>query len=1028
MMIRHSGITMTKISRLALALLVLFVLSGVAGLLYQSVWSHYLGLSLGHAAYAQTLVLAIFMGGMAIGAWLASRYSGGWHRLILGYAVVEGAIGVFGLVFHGVFQAFTMASQEIVLPAIGNVAVAHAYQWLSAALLIAPQSILLGATFPLMSAGLIRALPDEHGEVLGGLYFTNSLGAAVGALLATFILLPAVGMPGTVLTAGVLNIAVALIAWGISKSIEMPRQSPMPVERALLAGDEGDTVRRLGRILLSATAISGAASFVYEIGWVRLLNQAFGTTIHSFELMLAAFIFGLAFGGLWIRRRAKRIEEPVRYVGYVQVLMAIAALVSIPVFTQSFQWVGWIMRGLSRSDNGYVLFEFATAGVALLVMFPAAFLAGMTLPLFTLALLRAGAGERAIGRIYAANTLGAIAGVALMMHMLIPLIGVRLGVTLGALVDGLVGLYLLRMVNPARMTVRVASVTGALLVATVFSLLMGKPDPTEQVSGVFRTGAPNVGDAAIDYLRDGKTATVAMISRGEVKIIATNGKPDASLSPASSSPTADEITMIMAGALPLTMHPDPKRVAVIGWGSGLTTHTLLGSKAPELVDTVEIEAAMVDGARLYGPRVDRAYSDPRSHVRINDARTFFSTGARKYDAIISEPSNPWVSGVANLFTQEFYAFLKRHLNEGGMLVQWLHAYEISDPLVATMLAALTAEFPYAQVYLTNTADLLVVASEEQIDLPRLALPPGSLRSELARVGIASSEEFALRYIGDRRVLEAFIRMTGTGPHSDYFPTVSLQAPKARFIGQQSSFLQGLLADGMPVLDFVACRTPVRIGDWTRRATSPGGMHSTLVKAHATAAETRRALLSADPEAERRLLALAPAAIDTVMMFRESSSRLGQRREELYRWSVLASRVSRLTLGTLAPQDHEGLWIRPTWMPEGLDFPETQAILDAYAAAAIRNPDAMHRTAEEVLALEAAIAPDMREQMLVIAMIGALGSGHNVEVAKLDERWARTLGGATRYSGLRSFLKAAADENLPSCEELRRLQATIGADL
>ena len=423
---------MTRVSRLAFALLLLFVMSGFAGLIYQSVWSHYLGLTLGHAAYAQTLVLAIFMGGMAFGAWLASRYSIRWKRLILGYALVEGLIGVGGLIFHQVFVAYTGISQDSILPALSSPTLAHAYQWLTAALLIAPQSILLGATFPLMSAGLIRALPQEHGEVLGGLYFTNSLGAALGALAATFLLLPAVGLPGTVLTAGLLNIVVAIGAWGLSKMLNEAEYAP-PVASTTpgeAAAEEPAETRRLGRILMIATAISGAASFVYEIGWVRLLNQALGATVHSFELMLAAFILGLAFGGLWIRKRARDMAEPVRYVGYVQVFMGIAALASIPVFTQSFTWVGWMMRALQRSDNGYVLYELGTALIALLVMFPAAFLAGMTLPLFTLALLRQGAGERVIGRIYAANTLGAIAGVAIMMHVLVPLIGVRLAVTL----------------------------------------------------------------------------------------------------------------------------------------------------------------------------------------------------------------------------------------------------------------------------------------------------------------------------------------------------------------------------------------------------------------------------------------------------------------------------------------------------------------------------------------------------------------------------------------------------------------------
>ncbi|HST43858.1 MAG TPA: hypothetical protein VLK29_01405, partial [Luteimonas sp.] len=368
---------MSTTPRLSLALLVLFILSGFAGLIYQSVWTHYLGLTLGHAAYAQTLVLAIFMGGMAVGAWLASQYAVRWQRLILGYALVEAVIGVMGLVFHPLFVAYTGLSQASVLPALSSPALAHGYQWLTAAVLIAPQSILLGATFPLMSAGLIRLLPDQQGEVLGGLYFSNSFGAALGALVATFALLPAVGLPGTVGTAGVLNLVVAAGAFLIARRLRghdgttegadatgtrvaaaaagaavatggdiaspgpgsagpgagfsgtapgpADARSGSPGSQPGPDGDEPGTpdIRTLGRVLLWSTAVSGAASFIYEIGWIRLLNQAFGTTIHSFELMLAAFIMGLAFGGLWIRRRARHILVPVRYVGYVQVWMAV---------------------------------------------------------------------------------------------------------------------------------------------------------------------------------------------------------------------------------------------------------------------------------------------------------------------------------------------------------------------------------------------------------------------------------------------------------------------------------------------------------------------------------------------------------------------------------------------------------------------------------------------------------------------------------------------------------------------------------
>src|SRR5690606_6643767 len=195
----------------AAAVLALFVVSGFAGLVYQSLWSHYLGLVLGHAAYAQSLVLAIFMGGMALGAWGAARLGLRWRRLVMAYAVAEAVIGILGLVFHPVFLGYTGLSERL-LGVLGDGLLAQVYPWLSAALLILPSCILLGATFPLLSAGWIRARQGQDARVLGGLYFANSLGAAAGALAATFLLLPRLGMPGALVVAGVANLLVAAAA------------------------------------------------------------------------------------------------------------------------------------------------------------------------------------------------------------------------------------------------------------------------------------------------------------------------------------------------------------------------------------------------------------------------------------------------------------------------------------------------------------------------------------------------------------------------------------------------------------------------------------------------------------------------------------------------------------------------------------------------------------------------------------------------------------------------------------------------
>src|SRR5512146_2758958 len=187
----------------------LFALSGFSGLIYESIWTHYLKLFLGHAAYAQTLVLAIFMGGMAIGSWLCARFSGRWSNLLKGYAVAEGIIGAGALVFHDLFARTIELSYTAVIPNLASPAIVAAYKWALSSLLILPQSILLGMTFPLMSAGIIRRHPRAPGEALALLYFTNSLGAAIGVLSSGFYLTDKLGLPGTMQVAGLVNLVLA---------------------------------------------------------------------------------------------------------------------------------------------------------------------------------------------------------------------------------------------------------------------------------------------------------------------------------------------------------------------------------------------------------------------------------------------------------------------------------------------------------------------------------------------------------------------------------------------------------------------------------------------------------------------------------------------------------------------------------------------------------------------------------------------------------------------------------------------------
>src|SRR5690349_10953744 len=351
----------------------LFFVSGVSGLIYESVWSHYVKLFLGHAAYAQTLVLVVFIGGLALGSWLCARRAAAIRNPLRAYAIVEGLIGVAALVFHPIFVATVDWGYATLLPATCEQASAFcAGQWGLSALLLAPQSILLGMTFPLMSSAVVRLADSQPGHDIATLYFLNSMGAVLGVMASAFVLMPAVGLPGTLATAGVANCGIAVCAWLLARRMD-PQASPASAQPTA----SETTSSRLTRLLLWTAMLTGLSSFIYEIAWIRMLSLVLGASTHSFELMLAAFILGLALGGLWVRHRIDPSRDPVRFLGLVQLAMGVAAAATIPVYGGSFDLMAWLLDSVSRNAGGFVFFNVGSTAIALLVMLPATFCAGM---------------------------------------------------------------------------------------------------------------------------------------------------------------------------------------------------------------------------------------------------------------------------------------------------------------------------------------------------------------------------------------------------------------------------------------------------------------------------------------------------------------------------------------------------------------------------------------------------------------------------------------------------------------------------
>lgn len=761
------------------ALYALFTLSGFAGLIYESIWSHYLKLFLGHAAYAQSLVLMIFMGGMALGAWLAGERSRRVRQPLLAYAAIEAALGGAAFLFDPVFRGLQAWTFDSAIPALESPLAIDALKWGLSTAVILPQSVLLGMTFPLMSAGVLRLAEGMAGRVLAWLYFTNSLGASAGVLVSGFVLIAAVGLPGTMMTAGLINFLLVLGVWLVARD-----RAPSPPVASAPGGRGGGPGLPL---MLAAAFFTGAASFFYEIGWLRMLSLVLGAATHSFELMLSSFILGLALGSYLIRSRIEQLRNPLLVLGAVQVVMALLALGTILAYPQTFEWMAALLRAVGRNDTGYALYMLLSHGICLVMMLPVTICAGMTLPLITHLLLKDGHGEAAIGRVYAANTVGAITGVLVALHVVMPLLGLREVIVIGAFVDLALGAWLLRAAPGVLAPAQRAALGGAWAVAA--AIVVAAPfDPARLTSGVFRTGKALRPDPVLFY-RDGKTASVAVFGTPENLAIATNGKVDAGLS-RGPEPSDDDYTMILLGALPALMHPAPKTAAVIGFGSGRSTHALLHDPRVERVDTIEIEPAMVEGARLFGDLVARAYDDPRSRVHVEDAKTYFARARQRYDVIVSEPSNPWVSGVATLFSREFYAQARRHLADGGLLVQWLHVYESDVTIIGSVLKALGAEFGDYALYALGNSDMVIVATPRgrvpEPQWPGAAVP--GLRPLLEHLGIRALPDVALLHVGDRRLVEPLLATLPLVANSDYNPVVDQHAARHRFLGSDASGL------------------------------------------------------------------------------------------------------------------------------------------------------------------------------------------------------------------------------------------------
>jgi spermidine synthase len=738
------------------------LLSGAAGLAYQILWTRQLTLVLGHTVAAVSTVLAAFMGGLGLGHLLAARSVDRLDRRALArlYAALEGGIAVLGLLL--------LALVRLPLPASSGLRFAFG------ALAVLVPATLMGATLPALAA-LARPAPTRLGAAAGGLYAANTAGAVLGSLATALALLPWLGVRRSTVAAALLNLAAAGLAWWWA------RWAPPTPSAARGAKKESAARLRPAEALpasavLMVLALSGLGALADEVAWTRALILLIGPTAYAFAFIVASVIAGLAVGSALAARWADGLARPGRALGLVQLAAAASSVALVGVLGHLPMRAAALVR--AHADDMGRLMALQFASVFLLLLAPSAlFGAAFPLAVRILGQDRGRAGE-ALGRAGAANTAGAIAGALLAGFVALPALGLRRSLLAAAATHALAGLVAF---VPARQGgarwLAAAAVTLAAWAAPRVAppwdaaLLAGGPykyalyASAEEMEEELRSGE-------LVFYRDGSAATVSVKRLGGSLSLSVDGKVDA-------TNTADMLTQRLLAHLPLLLHGAPQEVLVIGLGSGVTAGSAL-THPVRSVEVVEISREVVEAARLFRRANRNALEDARLRVVVGDGRHHLQTASHAYDVIISEPSNPWMAGVANLFSRDFFALGRSRLAPGGLFCQWAHAYNMSPRDLRVVAGSFTDVFPAAALFVVNEGDVLLVGARDAFPAPApealgARLARAEVQADLAEVGVRTPFGLAILHALSGEALRAWA--ADAPRHTDDRPVLEFSAPR-----------------------------------------------------------------------------------------------------------------------------------------------------------------------------------------------------------------------------------------------------------
>ncbi|MBP7865817.1 MAG: fused MFS/spermidine synthase [Acidobacteria bacterium] len=713
-------------------------------------------LTVGATTAAVSTLLAVYMGGLALGAAAFGRLVDRSRAPLRLYALLELAIGLYALLLPVLASWAGPVYVALARSVPESPALLLVLRATYGAVLVLPPTILMGGTLPVL-ARFVGRCERTFGRELGTLYGANLVGACLGSLAAAFLLIPALGLRGATVSAVLANLGIGLaaLAWNARD------RGPAAVTET--AGGGAPVARppadRL-RALLTATAfVSGFTSLGYEVLWTRVLLFAFTSTLQAFALILATFLAGLALGsGLFalVERRGPRL----RLLSAALSFGGLLALVMVPLSLRATEIVRWFAAGASSGPGA------VTAGMALaagLVILLPATLMGFVFPmvsrLLTPDLRHAGKG---IGRAYMVNTVGAVLGSLATGFVLIPLLGLKGALVTLAAVQAAMGWALLPWAEGRAAARRLALLSGLGLLAGVAgaAVLLRGPNPFDPVPG-----------RDVVAHRDGVSASVSVVrnERGG-KSLRIDGFEAA-------SSDAVGAYMGMMTHIPMLLHPDPRAVLVICFGTGTTAGA--GLRYPGArVDVVDIDANVLAMAGHFREVNGGVAESPRARLVVDDGRNYLLTTLRRYDVITSEPMPPVFAGVTNLYSREYYELARRRLKPGGLLVQWLPFHLVSASEAWSILGTVQAVFPETTLWVHGLTGIIVARADGPVEIDpgrvsaRLADP--GLRGELARFGVRGAAAFVDLYMlgpdGARRVAGDAALVT------DDFPLLETHAP------------------------------------------------------------------------------------------------------------------------------------------------------------------------------------------------------------------------------------------------------------